>query len=158
MRQKNQRSKKSYEVSAMSYGRDAISDKLIWNSSDPSLASVDQVGTITTYEREGADGRLELDEEENVIGYPDLENIESIHSDVENILKNYPAVVKISHGKGRIAPHWAVTKFVPEVFFESVCCMQGIIPGSREYLFITSPFFLESIRQYVIMKRGCEKV
>lgn len=254
---KKKKSKKSYEVSAMSYGRDArtvnagyvdfgiededmnnflelgicyerkmhanidgdenvkyfaanvVSDKIIWNSSDPSLASVDQTGAITTYEKEGkceitarahngitgriyltvvnyarpksfpyykgtypdvnrmlteyrenlfniatyftikgkegVDGRLELDEEENVIGYPDLENIESIYSDVENILINYPAVVKISYGKGRtvfeivyggnrgwthiiyladddlsrypggrIAPHWAVTSFVPE--------------------------------------------
>lgn len=258
---KKKKSKKSYEVSAMSYGRDArtvnagyvdigiedqddsgnyyleigicdrdelqeytsvegdnsvkyyaanaISDKLIWKSSDPSLASVDQAGTIISYEKEGKceitarahngvtariyltvvnyarpksfpfyegtfpdvnrmlteyrenlfniatyftikgkeglNGMLELDEEENVIGYPDLENIESIYSDVENILKNYPAVVKISYGKGRtifkiiyggnsgwthilymasddfsrypggrIAPHWAVTKFVPD--------------------------------------------
>ena len=153
------------DVSVKYYAADAISDKLIWNSSDPSLASVDQTGTITTYEKEGkceitarahngvtgriyltvvnyarpksfpyyegtfpdvnrmlteyrenlfniatyftikgkegVDGRLELDEEENVIGYPDLENIESIYGDVENILKNYPAVVEISYGKGR---------------------------------------------------------
>lgn len=258
---KKKKSKKSYEVSAMSYGRnartvnaedvdigiedqdengnyyleigicdreelqmytnihgdnsvkyyaaDAISNKLIWKSSDPSLASVDQTGAITTYEKEGkceitarahngvtgrinltvvnyarpksfpyydgtypdvnrmlmeygenlfniatyftikgkegVYGRIEMDEEENIIGYPDFDNIESIYSDVENILKNFPAVVRIDYGKGvahfeivyggsggwtridylakndfsnypggRIAPHWAVTNFVPE--------------------------------------------
>ena len=258
---KKKKSKKSYEVSAMSYGRnartvnaedvdigiedqdengnyyleigicdreelqmytnihgdnsvkyyaaDAISNKLIWKSSDPSLASVDQTGAITTYEKEGkceitarahngvtgrinltvvnyarpksfpyydgtypdvnrmlmeygenlfniatyftikgkegVYGRIEMDEEENIIGYPDFDNIESIYSDMENILKNYPAVVRIDYGKGvahfeivyggsggwtridylakndfsnypggRIAPHWAVTNFVPE--------------------------------------------
>ena len=197
------------DISVKYYAPDVISDKLIWNSSDPSLASVDQTGTITTYEKEGkceitarahngvtgriyltvvnyarpksfpyydgtypdvnrmlmeygenlfniatyftikgkegVNGRIEMDKEENIIGYPDFDNIDSIYSDVENILRNYPAVVKISYGKGRanfeivyggnggwthiiylanddfsrypggrIAPHWAVTKFIPE--------------------------------------------
>ncbi len=98
---KKRKSKKSYQVSAMAYGRDArvvnvdsmyfgiedeegnrnlelgicaedkmytdiegdryvkhfdaavLSEKLIWRSSNPALASVDQTGKIVTYEKEG---------------------------------------------------------------------------------------------------------
>ena len=257
---KKRKSKKSYQVSAMAYGRDArvvnvdsmyfgiedeegnrnlelgicaedkmytdiegdryvkhfdaavLSEKLIWRSSNPALASVDQTGRIVTNEKEGSCeitarahngvtgkiyltvvnyarpksfpyydglypdvnrmlteykenvyniatyftisgkegvyGRIKLDQEEHVTGYPKLEQIPSIYNDVEFILKNYPAAVEIIYGKGmagflinyggrggwtridysadddmsgypggRIAPHWSVTKFVPEPEF-----------------------------------------
>lgn len=93
---KKKKSKKSYVVSAMAYGKDAtvvnaglvdfdisnswemgicanfkitaeidgdfsvkyydptlISDELVWSSSDPTMASVDGEGNVTTYEKEG---------------------------------------------------------------------------------------------------------
>ena len=112
----------------------------------------ENVYNIATYftisGKEGVYGRIKLDQEEHVTGYPKLEQIPSIYNDVEFILKNYPAAVEIIYGKGmagflinyggrggwtridysadddmsgypggRIAPHWSVTKFVPEPEF-----------------------------------------
>ena len=212
---KKRKSKKSYQVSAMAYGRDArtvnvgdiefgmedeynkcnlelgicverkthadiegdihvkhfdasvLSEKLIWRSSNPALASVDQTGKIVTYEKEGAceitarahngvtgriyltvvnyarpkafpdyDGRfsdvnllftdfkenvydiatyftikskegvygkIKLSSTEEVTGYPELENIESIYADVEHILKNFPMVIEIEYSYRRVS-------------------------------------------------------
>ena len=212
---KKRKSKKSYRVSAMAYGRDArvvnvdsmyfgiededgnrnlelgicaedkmytdiegdryvkhfdaavLSEKLIWRSSNPALASVDQTGKIVTYEKEGAceitarahngvtgriyltvvnyarpktfpdyDGRfsdvnllftdfrenvydiatyftikskegvygkIKLSSTEEVTGYPELENIESIYADVEHILKNFPMVIEIEYSYRRVS-------------------------------------------------------
>lgn len=201
---KKKKSKKSYEVSAMAYGKDAmmvnvglvnfdtsnrwemgicandkitaeidgdfsvkyydptpISDELVWSSSDPAMASVDGEGNVTTYEKEGVCeiiarahngvmgkvklmiinyarpksfpyydgshpmvnlmlseykenvfriaayftvhkqkgvyGKLKLDETETVTGYPDFPDIESIHGDVENIIRNFPLATDISY-------------------------------------------------------------
>ena len=212
---KKRKSKKSYQVSAMAYGRDArvvnvdsmyfgiededgnrnlelgicaedkmytdiegdryvkhfdaavLSEKLIWRSSNPALASVDQTGKIVTYEKEGTceitarahngvtgriyltvvnyarpktfpdyDGRfsdvnllftdfkenvydiatyftikskegvygkIKLSSTEEVTGYPELENIESIYADVEHILKNFPMVIEIEYSYRRVS-------------------------------------------------------
>ncbi len=212
---KKRKSKKSYQVSAMAYGRDArvvnvdsmyfgiedeegnrnlelgicaedkmytdiegdryvkhfdaavLSEKLIWRSSNPALASVDQTGKIVTYEKEGSceitarahngvtgriyltvvnyarpktfpdyDGRfsdvnllftdfkenvydiatyftikskegvygkIKLSSTEEVTGYPELENIESIYADVEHILKNFPMVIEIEYSYRRVS-------------------------------------------------------
>ena len=212
---KKRKSKKSYRVSAMAYGRDArvvnvdsmyfgiededgnrnlelgicaedkmytdiegdryvkhfdaavLSEKLIWRSSNPALASVDQTGKIVTYEKEGSceitarahngvtgriyltvvnyarpktfpdyDGRfsdvnllftdfkenvydiatyftikskegvygkIKLSSTEEVTGYPELENIESIYADVEHILKNFPMVIEIEYSYRRVS-------------------------------------------------------
>ena len=212
---KKRKSKKSYRVSAMAYGRDArvvnvdsmyfgiedeegnrnlelgicaedkmytdiegdryvkhfdaavLSEKLIWRSSNPALASVDQTGKIVTYEKEGTceitarahngvtgriyltvvnyarpktfpdyDGRfsdvnllftdfkenvydiatyftikskegvygkIKLSSTEEVTGYPELENIESIYADVEHILKNFPMVIEIEYSYRRVS-------------------------------------------------------
>ena len=212
---KKRKSKKSYRVSAMAYGRDArvvnvdsmyfgiedeegnrnlelgicaedkmytdiegdryvkhfdaavLSEKLIWRSSNPALASVDQTGRIVTNEKEGSceitarahngvtgriyltvvnyarpktfpdyDGRfsdvnllftdfrenvydiatyftikskegvygkIKLSSTEEVTGYPELENIESIYADVEHILKNFPMVIEIEYSYRRVS-------------------------------------------------------
>lgn len=212
---KKRKSKKSYQVSAMAYGRDArvvnvdsmyfgiededgnrnlelgicaedkmytdiegdryvkhfdaavLSEKLIWRSSNPALASVDQTGKIVTNEKEGSceitarahngvtgriyltvvnyarpktfpdyDGRfsdvnllftdfkenvydiatyftikskegvygkIKLSSTEEVTGYPELENIESIYADVEHILKNFPMVIEIEYSYRRVS-------------------------------------------------------
>ena len=212
---KKRKSKKSYQVSAMAYGRDArvvnvdsmyfgiededgnrnlelgicaedkmytdiegdryvkhfdaavLSEKLIWRSSNPALASVDQTGKIVTYEKEGSceitarahngvtgriyltvvnyarpktfpdyDGRfsdvnllftdfkenvydiatyftikskegvygkIKLSSTEEVTGYPELENVESIYTDVEHILKNFPMVIEIEYSYRRVS-------------------------------------------------------
>ena len=212
---KKRKSKKSYRVSAMAYGRDArvvnvdsmyfgiedeegnrnlelgicaedkmytdiegdryvkhfdaavLSEKLIWRSSNPALASVDQTGKIVTYEKEGSceitarahngvtgriyltvvnyarpktfpdyDGRfsdvnllftdfkenvydiatyftikskegvygkIKLSSTEEVTGYPELENVESIYTDVEHILKNFPMVIEIEYSYRRVS-------------------------------------------------------
>ena len=212
---KKRKSKKSYRVSAMAYGRDArvvnvdsmyfgiedeegnrnlelgicaedkmytdiegdryvkhfdaavLSEKLIWRSSNPALASVDQTGKIVTNEKEGSceitarahngvtgriyltvvnyarpktfpdyDGRfsdvnllftdfkenvydiatyftikskegvygkIKLSSTEEVTGYPELENIESIYADVEHILKNFPMVIEIEYSYRRVS-------------------------------------------------------
>ena len=212
---KKRKSKKSYQVSAMAYGRDArtvnvgdiefgmedeynkcnlelgicverkthadiegdihvkhfdasvLSEKLIWRSSNPALASVDQTGKIVTYEKEGTceitarahngvtgriyltvvnyarpktfpdyDGRfsdvnllftdfkenvydiatyftikskegvygkIKLSSTEEVTGYPELENVESIYTDVEHILKNFPMVIEIEYSYRRVS-------------------------------------------------------
>ena len=202
---KKKKSKKSYMVSAMAYGRDTkivnvgdidmyasagrdmnicmgnkitaevdgdftksyyfgcsvVSEQVVWSSSDPTIASVDQEGNVTTYEKEGVCeiiarahngvtgktrltvtnyarpksfpyydgshpevnrmlteyrenvfnithyftvhkkpevwGDIIMDDEGAITGYPDFPEIESIHGDVENILKNFPFVVEVKY-------------------------------------------------------------
>ncbi len=185
--------------------RVAISDKLVWSSSDESIARVDQNGRVTAMDKEGICyitarahngvkkkiklnivnyarpksfpyydggqkyvnimlttyrenvfniatyftvnrkkgvwGDIKMDEEGNITGYPDFDNIAEIEEDVRTILANFPLVTEISYSSesveflmkygdsycridycidddlsetiGRLAPHWAYTLFSP---------------------------------------------
>ena len=143
-----------------------ISDKLVWSSSDESIAKVDQNGRVTAMEKEGTCyitarahngvkekikmnivnyarpksfpyyrgeyqyvnimlttyrenvfniatyftvnrkkgvwGDIKMDEEGNITGYPDFDNIAEIEEDVRTILANFPLVTEISYSNDRV--------------------------------------------------------
>ena len=143
-----------------------ISDKLVWSSSDESIARVDQNGRVTAMEKEGTCyitarahngvkkkikmnivnyarpksfpyynggykyvdimlttyrenvfniatyftvnknedvwGTFKMDEEGNITGYPDLDNIAEIEEDVRTILANFPLVTEIFYSNERV--------------------------------------------------------
>ncbi|MCI8507131.1 MAG: hypothetical protein HFJ06_01015, partial [Lachnospiraceae bacterium] len=144
----------------------AISDKLVWSSSDESIAKVDQNGRVTAMDKEGTCyitarahngvkkkikmnivnyarpksfpyynggkeyvnimlttyrenvfniatyftvnknedvwGTFKMDEEGNITGYPDLDNIAEIEEDVRTILANFPLVTEIFYSNERV--------------------------------------------------------
>ncbi len=143
-----------------------ISNKLVWSSSDESIARVDQNGRVTAMEKEGTCyitarahngvkekikmnivnyarpksfpyynggkeyvnimlttyrenvfniatyftvnrkkgvwGDIKMDEEGNITGYPDFDNIAEIEEDVRTILANFPLVTEISYSSNRV--------------------------------------------------------
>ncbi len=143
-----------------------ISDKLVWSSSDESIAKVDQNGRVTAMEKEGTcyitarahngvkekikmnivnyarpksfpyyggeykyvnimltDYRenvfniatyftvnknedvwrtIKMDDEGNITGYPDFDNISEIEEDVRTILANFPLVTEIFYSSERV--------------------------------------------------------
>ncbi len=143
-----------------------ISDKLVWSSSDESIAKVDQNGRVTAMEKEGTCyitarahngvkekikmnivnyarpksfpyynggkeyvnimltdyrenvfniatyftinknedvwGTIKMDDEGNITGYPDFDNIAEIEEDVRTILANFPLVTEIFYSNERV--------------------------------------------------------
>lgn len=143
-----------------------VSNKLVWSSSDESIAKVDQNGRVTSMEKEGTCyitarahngvkekikmnivnyarpksfpyydggykyvdmmlttyrenvfniatyftvnknedvwGDIKMDEEGNITGYPDLDNIGEIEEDIRTILTNFPLVTEISYSNERV--------------------------------------------------------
>ncbi len=154
------------DSSVKALNTDIISERLIWSSSDETIAQVDKNGVVTTKEKEGTCyitarahngvkgkvkinivnyarpksfpyynggkeyvnimlttyrenvfniatyftvnrkkgvwGDIKMDEEGNITGYPDFDNIAEIEEDVRTILANFPLVTEISYSSNRV--------------------------------------------------------
>ncbi len=65
--------------------------------------NVFNIATYFTVNRQkGVWGDIKMDEEGNITGYPDFDNIAEIEEDVRTILTNFPLVTEISYSSSRV--------------------------------------------------------